>query len=149
MSAFLIFALVFLTACSGAVFKPGEWYNGLRKPSWTPPRWAFPVVWTTLYAFIGYSGWLVLQADLMMIFAVWCAQLVLNAMWSFLFFGRRKMQLALVDLLAMLLFIIVYIALTLPVLPLAGWLFVPYAVWVCAAGLLNWQMIQLNPKEAS
>ena len=59
------------------------------------------------------------------------------------------MRLALVDLLAMLSLIIVYIVLTLPVLPLAAWLFVPYAVWVCAAGLLNWQVIQLNPQEAS
>lgn len=59
MAAVVFLVIVLAAASSGAVFKPGEWYENLRKPSWTPPNWAFPVVWTILYVLIGYAGWLI------------------------------------------------------------------------------------------
>ena len=62
MSAIIIAILVLATASTGAIFKPGEWYQELRRPSWTPPNWAFPLVWSILYIAIGVAGWLVWEA---------------------------------------------------------------------------------------
>eukprot|EP01032_Pedospumella_encystans_P039032 gene39032-biopygen32561 len=59
MAAVAFIVIVFAAASSGALFKPGVWYENLRKPGWTPPKWAFPVVWSILYVMIGYAGWLV------------------------------------------------------------------------------------------
>ena len=50
------FVLCTLAASSGAIFKPGAWYDGLRKPSWVPPKWAFPVVWTILFIMMAVAG---------------------------------------------------------------------------------------------
>jgi len=147
-AAIVITILVFVTASSGALFKPGEWYETLRKPPWTPPNWAFPVVWSVLYIMIAYSGWLVWQAGLTIAIWLWVAQLVCNGLWSFFFFGRKMMRAALVDMALMLIFISAYIAFTLPVLPLAGLLFVPYAIWVIIAGTLNYSVLRLNPHAA-
>lgn len=149
MDAITIGLLVFTTALSGAMFKPGEWYESLRKPPWTPPKWAFPVVWTTLYIMIGFSGWLVWRAELTFAIWLWAAQLVFNGLWSFFFFGRKMMRVALVDILLMLICISSYIAMAMPVVPLAAWLFVPYAIWVVIAGALNWSLLKLNPQEHS
>ena len=55
-------ALSGLVATSGILFKPGPWYVGLRKPGWTPPNLAFPIVWSILYLLIAVSGWLVWRA---------------------------------------------------------------------------------------
>lgn len=84
IASLALFALpVFLTACTGAIFKPGAWYDALEKPSWTPPDWAFPVVWSILYLFIAVAGWLVWQeAGWSVPIGLWAAQLVLNGAWS-------------------------------------------------------------------
>ncbi|MEO1703531.1 MAG: TspO/MBR family protein [Pseudomonadota bacterium] len=146
ISAILISIAVFLTACSGAVFKPGEWYLSLKKPFWTPPGWAFPVVWTILYIMIAYSGWIVWQAQgFGPAFALWVLQLFLNGAWSWLFFGRRRMDQAMLDVSAMWIMIVAYIILTLPVSSLAALLFLPYLVWVTIAAALNWRVWRMNP----
>ena len=145
ISAILIFIAVFITACSGAVFKPGDWYMSLNKPSWTPPGWVFPIVWTVLYIMIAYSGWLIWQAEgFGAVFALWIVQLVLNAAWSWLFFGRRRMDQAMVDVCAMWILIAAYIILAASVSSLAALLFVPYLIWVTIAAALNWRVWQMN-----
>ncbi|MEL6435895.1 MAG: TspO/MBR family protein [Pseudomonadota bacterium] len=149
-SAILISIAVFVTACSGAVFKPGDWYMGLRKPSWTPPGWAFPVVWTILYIMIAYSGWLIWQAQgFGLVFGLWVAQLVLNAAWSWLFFGRKRMDQAMIDVSGMWILIAVYIVAAWPVSQAAALLFVPYLAWVTAAAALNLRVWQMNPDAAA
>lgn len=149
-SAFVIFVLlVVATAASGAVFKPGAWYERLDKPGWTPPDWAFPVVWTILYAMIAYAGWLVWrEAGLGLVVVVWLAQLVFNAMWSWLFFGRKRMDLAFADVVALWLSVAAFIVLAWPVSALAGLLFVPYLVWVTIAAALNYRVWSLNPQTS-
>ncbi|OCW58139.1 TspO/MBR family protein [Hoeflea olei] len=147
MSAIVIIIVVLATASSGAIFKPGEWYQHLRRPSWTPPNWAFPLVWSILYVAIGVSGWLLWQAQgLSLAMVVWGAQMVLNAAWSWLFFGLRRMDLAFVDVCAMFVLIALYIALVLPVSTIAALLFMPYAAWVIAAATLNRAVWRLNPE---
>lgn len=149
MSAIVIAVLVLAAAATGAVFKPGPWYESLRRPDWTPPNWAFPVVWSVLYIAIGVSGWLVWQAQgLGLAMGLWLLQLVLNAAWSWLFFGLRRMDLAFVDVCALLLSILAYIAVAAQLSQTAALLFVPYAVWVATAATLNRSVWRLNPEAA-
>jgi tryptophan-rich sensory protein len=146
MSAIVFVIIVLAAASSGAIFKPGAWYDGLRKPNWTPPKWAFPVVWTILYLFIGYAGWLVwTEAGWALPLVLWGVQMIANALWSFFFFGIRRMDLALVDVGILWLSIALFILAAWPVAPLASLLFVPYLVWVSAAAMLNHSVRSLNP----
>lgn len=145
MAAIVIIAVVVLAALSGAVFKPGPWYETLRKPAWTPPNWAFPVVWTVLYAAIAYGGWSVWTLSgwsLPMMF--WVVQIVVNAAWSWLFFGLRRMDIALADIALLWLSIVGFIVTAWPVSTLAALLFVPYLAWVTTAAFLNRAVMRLN-----
>ncbi|WP_377294592.1 TspO/MBR family protein [Rhizobium sp. SG2393] len=146
MAAIIIIAVVVLAAASGAVFKPGPWYETLRKPSWTPPKWAFPVVWSVLYAAIAYAGWSVWTLSgwsLPMMF--WVVQILVNAAWSWLFFGRRRMDLALADIAVLWLSILGFILTAWPISTLAALLFIPYLAWVTTAAFLNRAVMRLNP----
>lgn len=149
MLAGLVFAIiVFAAASSGAFFKPDEWYAGLRKPSWTPPPIAFPIVWTTLYLMIAAAGWLVWrEAGMSAPLAAWAVQIVLNAMWSWFFFGLRRPALAFVEVVVLLASIVVFIVLAQPVSATAALLFVPYLAWVATAAALNLRILQLNPRR--
>ncbi len=151
LSVAVFFSLVFLVAMSGAIFKPGPWYETLDKPSWTPPNWMFPVVWSALYVMIAVAGWRVYrEAGLVMLpFAVYLLQLALNAAWSALFFGIRRADLAYVDVVALWIAVAVNIALFLPIDPVAGWLLVPYLVWVTIASCLNFSVWRRNKERFS
>src|ERR1700722_8524008 len=82
-----------------------SWYRELDKPSFTPPDAVFPVVWTSLYALIAWSGWRVWSAapsrQRNAALRLWISQLAANAKWSKLFFGQRRPTLALADVLAL------------------------------------------------
>ena len=150
MSGIVFGLLVVLAGFSGALFKPGEWYDRLHKPSWNPPKWVFPVVWTILYVFIAVAGWLVWRAEgIGFALIVWCIQLVLNASWSWLFFGLRRMDWAFWDVSGLLASIILFVVLAWPVSMYAAILFFPYIIWVCVAALLNWTVWSLNPNAVS
>lgn len=136
-------------ASSGAVFRPGDWYAGLRKPGWTPPNWVFGPVWSILYIMIAIAGWLVWRAqpDSLAVW-IWGVQLVLNGAWSWLFFGRRRMDLAFGEVCLMWLSIAAFIVAAYPVSVTASLLFVPYLIWVTIAATLNYSVWRLNPARA-
>lgn len=142
----VFFALVGAAALSGSQFEPGEWYAGLAKPDFTPPNAAFPVAWTILYIFIAIAGWRVWRVQGMgPALVVWGIGLVLNALWSYLMFGEHEIGLALADIYALLASIIAFIVLAWRVDRLAAWLYIPYALWVSFASVLNYAIWQLNP----
>lgn len=150
--------LGFVLAClavasSGAFFRPGAWYESLRKPWWRPPNWLFAPAWTVLYIMIAVSGWLVWRkagfAGAALPLAVYGVQLLLNAAWSGFFFGLRRMDLALADVALLWLSILGLILLFAPIDGLAAWLLVPYLAWVSFAAFLNWTMLRLNPQAAA
>ena len=141
--------LVFAVAASGAVFMPGAWYQSLKRPSWTPPNWLFAPAWSVLYVMIAIAGWRVWSAaGLSAALAIWALNLIFNAAWSWLMFGRRQIQMALFDALAMLVTILVFMVLAWPIDPIATWLFAPYLAWVSFATLLNATLLRLNPDFA-
>ena len=147
MELLAFFGLVTLAAASGAIFKPDEWYERLRKPSWNPPNWAFPVVWTILYAMMAVAGWLVWrEVGWSTAIVIWGAQLVLNAAWSWLFFGEKRMDLAFAEVMLLLAAILAFIVAAWPVSMWASLLFVPYLAWVGTAAALNWTVWKMNPE---
>jgi translocator protein len=146
--------VIFLAACfaagaTGGLFPPGRWYDGLNKPSWTPPNWLFPVAWTTLYFCMAAAGARVAVADGNAIaMALWSLQIALNTLWTPVFFGLRRMRLGLLVLASLWLSVAATMVALWSVDWIAGLLFVPYLVWVSVAAALNRAVIQLNPEEA-
>lgn len=140
-------------AASGAVFKPGAWYDRLAKPSWVPPKWLFPVAWTVIYAMISVSGWMVWKqaglAGAALAFTIFGLQLVLNAGWSALFFGARRIDLALIDVCFLWAAIAANVAAFAPHSLTAAWLLAPYLAWVSFAAFLNLVMLRLNPASSA
>ncbi len=151
--SFLLFVLACAAAATpGLVFRPGTWYQQLRKPSWRPPDWLFGPVWLVLYIMIAVSGWLVWQADssdgVTAALVVYALQLVLNGLWSVIFFRLHRPDWAFVEILALLLFIVATIVLFHRVNELAAYLLLPYACWVGFAAVLNFRVWRLNALDA-
>lgn len=140
--------LVGATATTGARFRPDGWYRELRKPSWTPPDIAFPIAWGILYLLMAIAAWRVYMADASPLrtasLIVYGMQLVSNAAWSWLFFGRKQIGTALVDIVLLLSLITLAIGLFVNVSVLAAWLMVPYWLWVVLALALNTSILRLN-----
>ena len=132
----------------GSRFMPGEWYASLVKPSWNPPSSVFAPVWTTLYVLMGIAAWLVWKkvgfSGARWALGLFLVQLVLNALWSYLFFGAHNPGLALVEIVALWLTILVVAVGFWRVSVPAGVLLVPYLCWVGFASALNFQLWRLN-----
>jgi benzodiazapine receptor len=142
-------AAVVAVGLSGVLFQPGAWYATLNKPRWTPPDWLFGPAWTLLYLMIAVAGWRVWQADGFGVpLAFWCLNLVFNAAWSWLMFGRHKIAWALADAAAMLATIVAFVATAAPVDTTAALLFLPYLAWTAFAFALNTAVLRLNPEPA-
>lgn len=125
------------------------WYRTIAKPSWNPPDAVFAPVWTTLYILMGIALYLVWRRDApakakrrAVIF--WVGQLVLNVIWSFLFFSKHDIGFALIEILLLWLVILVTIFLFARISKAAAWLLVPYISWVSFAAILNYAIWQLN-----
>jgi tryptophan-rich sensory protein len=129
----------------------GPWYYNLRKPSWQPPDWLFGPAWTlilTLAAVAGGIAWNragghVSGAVLIALFVV---NGTLNMGWSLLFFRLRHPDWALIEVVPLWLSIAAMIVGLAPASALASWLVVPYLLWVSFAAVLNWKIVQLNPR---
>ena len=137
--------LVIAAAMSGALFMPGAWYASLNKPTWTPPDWLFPVAWTVLYLMIAVAGWLAWKAGgIGAAVIIWGVGLVLNALWSYMMFGRHDIALALVEVVALWLATAAFIWAAWDLEPMAAYIFLPYLVWVTFAAALNYEVWRLN-----
>jgi translocator protein len=140
--AFLL--LVAAAALFGTQFEPGAWHAALEKPAWNPPNWIFGPVWTLLYVLIAIAGWLAWRARHRVLLALWAVQLLLNALWSWLFFGLHLPFVALADIVLLLLVIVAFIVVAWPRERAAAWLFIPYAAWVGFATALNAAIALMN-----
>jgi tryptophan-rich sensory protein len=129
---------------------PGSWYDSLIKPALTPPSWVFGPVWTTLYILMGISLYLVLMEwrkgnDVRIPLVLFGIQLVLNTLWSFLFFGLESPAAGLAGILLLWVFILATIVSFFRITRSAAFLLIPYLAWVSLASYLNYATFILNP----
>ncbi|MCC6695601.1 MAG: tryptophan-rich sensory protein [Candidatus Hydrogenedentes bacterium] len=148
--------LVFLLLAYGAAAIGGAatatsvntWYPALNKPSWTPPGSTIGTVWSILYFLIGLSAWRVwLNGGLRenaLTLGAWAVQLVLNTLWSVVFFGLQRPGLAFAELVLLWLAILATTVLFFRKDLWGGLLFVPYLAWVTFAGFLNATLWRMN-----
>jgi translocator protein len=128
-----------------------SWYQHLEKPSFAPPKELYPVVWTSLYALMAWSGWCIWSAapsrERKRALRLWVSQLASNAKWSKYFFGEHSPTLALADAVALEGMIFSYMKAARKVDSAAANAFIPYAAWVAFATVLNSEIARLNPRE--
>ncbi|HEX9999034.1 MAG TPA: TspO/MBR family protein [Actinoplanes sp.] len=140
-------AAVFVAAAIGGLGVSGTSgeYASLRQPAWSPPSWLFGPVWTVLYAMIAVAGWLAWRrAGTGWPLRLYAAQLLLNAIWTPLFFGAGQYGLAFADIAVLWLLIGATIGAFWRVHRVAARLLVPYWLWVTFAAALNLAIWQLN-----
>lgn len=123
-----------------------DWYPSLRKPSWNPPNWLFAPVWTTLYLSMSVAAWLVWRTDpdARVALLLYSVQLVLNHMWSPIFFLLRKPAAAFFELCLLWVTVVLTTYHFAQICPRAAQLMLPYLAWISFAGLLNFRIWRDN-----
>lgn len=152
ITAALCIAMCMLFAFAGSLFTPeqGSWYyTTLQKPSWNPPDWLFPPVWTLLFIMMGISLSLVLNQgiDKMAVrkgAALFAIQLVLNLGWSASFFGLQSPLAGMIVIILLWLAIVGTMVGFTKVSNAAATLLIPYLAWVSFASYLNFTILMLN-----
>ena len=125
------------------------WYPTLNKPSFNPPNWLFAPVWTSLYILIGIGAYLVWIkrekiAHFPRVLAIYFIQLILNLCWSFIFFSLHEIGFALFEIIILLIVIVVNAIAFYKIDKWAGYLFIPYILWVSFASFLTYSIFMLN-----
>lgn len=149
--------VVSLFLCLGAGFigslapnkSVNTWYMSINKPVINPPNWIFGPVWTTLFILMGIALYLVWHkgfaySGVKIAFIVFIVQLILNILWSVFFFGFRSPTLGFIDILILWLAILFTIILFFKVSTTAGYMLIPYIIWVSFASVLNGWIMILN-----
>ena len=123
-------------------------FENVIKPPLSPPGWLFPVVWTILYILMGIASYLVLQSNFVYrkksALSVYALQLFFNFFWSIIFFGFELYWFAFIWLVILYVLIIINAVLFYNINRAAGWLLIPYLLWVTFAGYLNFAIALLN-----
>lgn len=144
------FVIAFLPGIIGSVFtfsKITTWYANINKPFFTPPNFIFGPVWTILYITLGISLYLIwnkvgtLKNKFILIFFV---QLILNALWTILFFGFNYLLLSYVEILILIIFVIINIFTFYKISKLSSLMLLPYLIWISFASFLTLFVFLLN-----
>ncbi len=124
------------------------WYASLVKPSFSPPNWIFGPAWTILYALMGISLYIVWKKGFnkktKFAFYLFGAQLILNSLWSIIFFGLRSPLYAFIEIVVLWILILLTIVTFYRISKTSAMLLLPYIVWVSFALILNLSILQLN-----
>lgn len=132
----------------GAATEIGPWYFQLQKPSWQPPDWLFGPAWTTIYVLTSIAGvkaWR--RADEVQrryFMGALLLNLVLNLLWSLIFFTSQRPDIALIEVVPLWLSILLMALLVRSYSPVSALLMLPYLGWVAFAAYLNWTIVTLN-----
>ena len=125
------------------------WYAALRKPTFTPPNWLFGPVWISLFVLMGLSAFLVWrrgldQEGVKLALSIFAVQLLLNLLWSAMFFGLKSPLTGLVDIFFLWIAILLTLLAFWRISSTAGILLLPYILWVSFAAVLNFSILILN-----
>jgi tryptophan-rich sensory protein len=140
---------IVLMGLNAATVKVGAWYDALNKPPWNPPKWAFGPAWTVILSLAAWAGvlaWNETNApeDRVRLVVLFGVNLLLNGLWSQIFFNLRRPGWALVEIAFLLASILSLVLTFYAVSPLAGVLILPYLLWVMFASFLNFTIWRLN-----
>jgi translocator protein len=133
----------------GSITVLDTWYYSLKQPEWAPPDYMFGVIWTAIFALIAVAGVLAWEKartrrEVDVILGMFALNGFLNLGWSFLFFRMERPDLAFYELIALWLSILVLIMFCGRFSKISALMLVPYLIWVTTAGVLNYQVVQLN-----
>ena len=140
----------FVTALGGGLLTDiSPWYKALKMPSWKPPDWAFGPIWTVIFTLAVIAAGLAWEAcetrnQRITLLAVFGINAVLNAAWSYFYFILKRPDWAFIELILLWLSVLAIAVVSYQLVPKAGFLLIPYLVWVTIAGCLNWQTVRLN-----
>ena len=156
----LVIAIVIsqLAGVVGSVFTVSSiptWYAALQKPSFNPPNWIFGPAWTTLYLLMGVAAFLIWSSyakatdgqsrkRIKIALGIFGCQLILNALWSIIFFGLHSPLWAFVEIIFLWLAIFATIIAFYKISRPAAYLLLPYILWVSFASILNFSILILN-----
>jgi benzodiazapine receptor len=149
----LIWILIaFIPGAFGSIFTSPNiptWYAALNKPIFNPPGWVFAPVWTLLYLLMGIAAFLIWNKGIenkkvKLALIIFLAQLVLNGLWSLLFFGQHWILISFIEIVILWCFILWTIVKFYTLSPLAGLILIPYLFWVSFASVLNFSFWILN-----
>lgn len=134
---------------AGAIFTTTNWLDTLNQPFFQPPGWVFAPVWTLLYAMMGLAAYLVWsngweKPEVRKGIYLFAGQLLLNGIWSPIFFGMKSLVWGLVDIVLLWIMIVLTINQFKKVSEKAFWLMIPYLAWVSFAAVLNLALLLLN-----
>ena len=145
---FLFLITTFSASFIGGIttFKFKEpWYSTLVKPSFNPPDWVFGPVWTILYILMAIAIWNVwIKSKNINLVYLYFIHLFFNTTWSVVFFGFNQIELALINLIVLILFIVILFLKYKVISKLSAYLMIPYFLWCCFAFLLNLNLMILN-----
>lgn len=146
-------AILFLGFLSGRIANSGygnRWFDALEKPAFMPPGWAFGAAWTILYILMGLALAMIIHArgsrGRGIAILLFLAQLVMNLLWSPLFFRAHQVDNAFVLILLLIATVAATTLLFWRIRPAAGLLLLPYLAWLGFASLLNYEIGRLNPQ---
>ena len=136
----------------GSVFTASSiptWHATLIRPELSPPNWVFGPVWTTLFALMGIAAFLIWQKginhrDVKIALSIFGIQLILNTLWSIIFFGLQNPGAAFIEIIILWVAILATLITFAKTSRIAAWLLVPYILWVTFAGYLNYFICILN-----
>jgi translocator protein len=143
-------SLALVTAIvGGTITVLDSWYHSLKQPGWAPPDYMFGVIWTAIFAMIAVSGVLAWEKaptrrETEISLGLFALNGFLNLGWSFIFFRMHRPDIALYELVGLWLSILVLIVFCGRFSRWSALLLVPYLIWVTTAGVLNYQVVQLN-----
>ncbi len=140
----VFFLIVLCVGYFNSLFTPDQWYRNLNQAPWTPPGWAFGLIWSILYILIAISGWLLwLHKAPLFTQCLWWAQLICNGLWSWLFFGLHSI-LSLLDISVLWLILAALLIATRTHYRQVFWLTMPYLIWITLATSLNLYIVMFN-----
>lgn len=143
--AIFLAVVIGVGALIGVSTAPGEWYASLNKPPFNPPNWLFGPVWFALYVLIAIAGWRTFLAEPNGLgMKLWYGQMALNWLWSPVWFSLHLLWPAFIVIIAIFALILAFIANRWDRDRVSAGLFVPYALWVGFASLLNLSIAVLN-----
>ena len=147
----LVPLIVLIGSLVGALSGSGDtsWYAALEKPSFQPPPYLFGIVWPILYALMSFALVNVIQARGSrwrgIAIGLFAAQLIVNLLWSPIFFGMHQVSFAFFWILVMIGLAVATTVVFARVRRIAAWLMLPYLAWIGFAAILNFEVDRLNP----